>query len=608
MSNPIVVLAAVLLASTIERTAIAQLSGSLSIGGQTTNNVQSLDTIAPDQMLMPAIDLNYDVHPSGVTTISLTGSYTPSFYNRNPALSFQETSLGATGLFYLSNQQDISAEAMEEGMESSLKPSRSSRLMRMEQNELWGTDFVMPSPVPLHVEMETKNDSLVDLAVSTLYLLSSALDSSEISPKGIAKARVQELEDLRDSISEVASTAADLLDSVGYSQSSAEVLVAELEHLRSPLAELLSHVTSPIDPSLLDIAIRLLEKATPEQDYLPTAPTPAAPVTATPQQKKLLQSLSVISTMLQKPSASAPVLTLVTSGTRLRSFGFNDIAVKEDADDSGATTMATALTVPVAYTNHAGVHYSPADSLLFGENLGGNPNDNKLLTFGAAVEGLTSTHFSLRGSYDYTHDVFPFDSVYSNTENRLTLMPRLGLGKSTVLFGEAAVGFRKYLTPLILTVAPAFYDTNVRTKKITLLRKAVIDTAGASFDQFSFGTGLSQFLGQDWVVGVLMAFNYNPNLRAYVTTADLTTGPKGKTVRAAAQIADDEYTYNLGRYTLFSDARIDGIDFGTDLSYEHRKYGSAVGKKGAVLDSGRVERGTFFNASVSKLFPFEKRW
>lgn len=46
------------------------LSGSISLGGQATNNVQSLDTIAPDQILLPAFQLNYDVHLSGVSTIS----------------------------------------------------------------------------------------------------------------------------------------------------------------------------------------------------------------------------------------------------------------------------------------------------------------------------------------------------------------------------------------------------------------------------------------------------------------------------------------------------------------------------------------------------------
>ncbi len=591
----------------------AQFSGSVSLGGQRTNNVQSLDTIAPDQLLLPAFELNYDVHPSNVSTISLTGSYTPSFYAVNPGLSFQETSIGATGVFYLSNQDAISAEAIEKGSEDEFKLPRSSHLLGMEQDALDPLRIFQPaSPVPPRsaYNQQSKNDSLVDLAVSALYTLSGELDSTDISPKGISKARVSELEDLRDSISDVVSTIADLLDSAGYSESTSEVVITELQSLRVPLLGLMPQTKpSHTDAKLLDAAIHFLQQAKPEADYLSTAPTPSAPPGASTETKKLFHSLVLIQPTTAEGAAAAPNITLLTSSTRLRMFGHHDAAVHEDADDSGASTMATALTVPVVYTNHAGVHYSPADSLLFGGNYGGNPNDNKMLTFGASVEGMTSTNFSLRGSYDYTHEEFPFDSVYSSTENRFTLTPRIALGKTTVLIGEGAVGFKKYLNPLVVTITPAKYDTIIRPKKGDTIefKKAVTQTARSNFDQFSYGIGVAQFIGERWALGALMAFNDNPNLRAYVTNADIVTGAKGK-VRAAAQIADDEYTYNLGRYTLFSDARIFGdLDFGADLSYEHRVYGSAFRPNGVILDSGRTENGTFFNASLSKLFPFEYR-
>jgi hypothetical protein len=592
----------------------AQLTGSVSIGAQATNNVQTLDTIAPDQILMPAFQLNYDVHLSGVSTISLTGSYSPSFYNFNPGLSFQETSIGATGLFYLSHQDAITAEALENGSEDEPKHTRSSHLLTMERNEmeLLRSDQSQ-NPIPMQIassaihtssNKQSKNDSLVDLAVSALYTLSAELDSTDISPAGISKARISELEDLRDSISDVISTIADLLDSAGYSESTSEVVVTELEHIRAPLLALLPHTKpSHTDTTLLDVAIHFLQQAKPEIDFLPTAPTPMAPSGASVETKQLVHSLASIKNVIPGASAettSAPNITLLTSSTRLRTFGYNDATIHEDADDSDATTMAAALTVPVAYTHHAGVHYSPADSLLFGSNYGGNPNDNKMLTFGAAVEGLTSTNFSLRGAYDYTVTSFSFDSVYSNTENRVTLSPRLALGKSIVLMGEGAVGFKKYIDPLHLI------DTVKGLLGRTL--KVVNQTAASTFDQFSFGAGLTQFVGEQWVVGALTAFNDNPSLRAYVTSAQLGTGVKGKAVRAAAQIADDEYTYNLGRYTLFTNARIfSDLDFGLDFSYEHRTYGSAVGPKGAVLDSGRTENGEFLDASLSKLIPFDEQ-
>ncbi len=580
----------------------AQLSGSVGVGGQTTNNVQTLDTIEPDRILMPAVELNYNVQTSGVSTVTLTGSYAPSFYSQNPTLSFHETSIGATGLFYLINQDDITAEKEENNIETRSKSQHSSRFLSMPMTDPSFEFSKAYAHSPLaRTEIETKNDSLVDLAVSELYMLSGELDSSEIFPKGISKNKVSELVTLRDSISDVISTVADLLDSVGYSESVSEIIVGELQDLQGPLQNVAIHIQPPlVNLSSLDAAVRLLREAKPEQDFLPTSLTPSAPSNKAAPQPEKIRSLTIVPSTENTWQASAPILTLVTSTTRLRVFGYSDATIREDLEDSGATTMATSLTIPVNYTDHSGVHFSLADSAFFGGNFGGNPNDNSILTFGAAVEGLPSTQFSLRGSYDYTHTQFPFDSVYSSNENRFTFSPRLSAGSLTVLFGEAAIGFKKYLNPLIVSQVvkrPKKGDTTVS------------QIAGSSFDQFSFGVGLTQFLGQHWLVGGLMSFNDNPNLRAYVTTAQIAAGTRGKAIRATTQIADDEYTYNLGRYTLFADGRIwGGIDLGLDLSYEHRKYGSAVGKRGTVLDSGRTENGEFFNVSLSKLFVFDEQW
>jgi hypothetical protein len=406
---------------------------------------------------------------------------------------------------------------------------------------------------------------------------------------------------LRDSISDVLSTIADLLDSAGYSESTAEVVVGELENIRASLGRLMPH-TKPFhtDPSLLDAAIRSLKMAKPETDYLPTAAAPIAPPSA--EVKSVHASLQ--SQASEEESAPpAPRMTLVASGTRLRQFGYDDVEVHEDADDSDATTMATSLTVPVAFTNHSGIHYSPADTLLYGGNFGGNPNDSRELAFGGALEGLPSTNFSLRGSYDYTRTAYPFDSVYTNTENRFRLLSRFDIGGPFLLFPEASIGFRNYLTPLTVvdTITPA------KGKKPAVVKTL---TAGSNFTQFSYGIGTAAVIGERWMLGGLIAFNQNPNLRAYVTTAAIARVGKAKAVRTAVQIADDEYTYNLSRYTVFSNARIFwDLDFGTDFSYEHRIYGSEVGPKGNTLPGGqgRTENDRFWNASLSHLFLFEDR-
>jgi len=615
-------LCAILFIVGLPHTAQSQLSGSVSIGGQATNNVQSLDTTAPDQILMPAFELNYDVHPSGASTVTLTASYAPNFYALNPGLSFNETSIGATGMFYLTNQDAISAEALQRSLEGDVKSSHSSHLLGMGHDDLELRMFEHPADpiptVPLALDAQTKNDSLVDLAVTALYTLSGELDSTDISPQGISKARVSELEDLRDSISEVISTIADLLDSTGYSESGAEVEIAELQGVRAPLLGLMPQTKLwHTDPTLLDSAIHFLQQAKPEQDFLPTATTPSAPPSATPETKQLVHTLASIPIPVQGSEvegASAPNITLLASSTKLRSFGYNDVSIHEDVDDSGATTMATSLTIPVAYTNHAGVHYSSSDTLLYGGNYGGNPNDNRMLTFGGAVEGLTSTNFSLRGSYDYTHTDFPFDSVYSNTENRFTATTRTAIGKTTIFIGEGALGFKQYLTPLsdslLVKNDTIGFDTTRGPKGKIISIKPILKpvkkmvTAQSNFNQFSYGIGIAELLGERWILGALADFNYNPTLRGYVTSAE----PGTKKVRSTAQIADDEYTYNLGRYSIFSNARIFAdFDFAFDLSYENRVYGGVHGPKGAVLygDSSRTETGWFLNASLSKLIPFD---
>ncbi len=597
-------------------TAAAQFSGSIGIGGESTNNVQSLDTSAPDQLLLPAFELNYDWHLSGISKLTLTGAYTPNFYSVNPAFSFNETTIGATGIFYLTNQNSIAQEAQAKSNDISTLPHTNSHFSQFSRGELpplVTLPFTFSSQSIEHSrqqndDAQSKNDSLVNIAVSALYTLSGELDSTDIVTKGVSKARVSELEDLRDSISDVLSSIGDLLDSIGYSESSAEIMHAELQHLKPRLQELMP-LTKPFhtDPKLLDAAITALDEAKPISDFLSASATPSTPSSTSEEKKKIIGQLSNVEGSAvsgeEAEAPPAPTLTLVTSSERLRDFGYNEVLVHEDVDDSGATTLATSLTVPISYTSHTATSYTPADSLLFGANYGGNPNDTKTFAFSAALEGLPSTNFSLRGSYDYTRTTNPFDSVNTNTENRFRLISRFEPGKSTVLFGEASVGFRDYLDPLQVSVV-----STVKTGKNKGRQDTTTTVVGSKFSQFSYGLGVSQFIGERFVAGGLIAFNKNPNLRAYVTTAQIFQVGKSKLVRAAVQIADDEYTYNLSRFTIFSVARIFAdLDFGADFSYEDRTYGSATGPRGGVLQPGRTEAARFYNISLSKLIPIENR-
>lgn len=589
-----------MLALAIALPARAQWSGLVSLGGQVTNNVQDLDTTAPDRMLLPAFELGYDLHASAVSTITFMGDYSPEFYILNPGLSYNETMFGVTGVFYLTNQDAIAREATSLGTEKELGVPRSSHFVQFEKNESASFPPFQPRSIPPPEDTLSKNDSLVDIAVSALYILSGELDSTEISSKGIPKLEVVKFEDLRDSISDVLSTIADLLDSTGYSESTAEVVLGELEKMHAQLNRLMPRTkSSGTNPSLLDAAIHSLKMAKPGADYLPTASSPIA--SSTMEAKSALASLETVERPME--ASTAPFITLISSETRLREFGYNEVEVQEDADDSDATTLATSLTIPVAFTNHSGVHYSSADTLLYGGNFGGNPNDSRELTFGGALEGLPTANFSLRGSYNYERTAYPFDSVYTNSENRFRLFSRFHIGGPFLLFPEASIGFRNYLTPLTVvdTIAPA------KGKKPALVKTL---TAGSNFTQFSYGIGTAATIGEHWILGGLIAFNNNPNLRAYVTTAAITRTGKAKAVRTAVQIADDEYTYNLSRYTIFSNLRIFwNLDLGTDFSYEHRVYGSEVGPKGNTFPGGqgRLENDRFWNASLSHLFLFDDR-
>src|SRR5665213_1380835 len=127
----------------------AQWSGLVSLGGQATNNVQQLDTLAPDRMLMPAFELNYDLHPSAVSTITLTGAYSPEFYALNPGLSFNETMIGVTGLFYLTNQDAITKEARSQSGVEPLNLPHNPHFMDFETNEAGPIRPIRPiSPIP----------------------------------------------------------------------------------------------------------------------------------------------------------------------------------------------------------------------------------------------------------------------------------------------------------------------------------------------------------------------------------------------------------------------------------------------------------------------------
>jgi hypothetical protein len=549
----------------------AQFSGSVGFELESASNIQRLDTTSPDVIAMPSVVLSYQLNPSAVTQIPATVAWLPGYYGTNTSLSYTAISLAVTPTFYLSHQADITAEA------------RSERSTSVGTVPAQNTSEVLPAAVPKQAEHRTdapSNDQLVGVAITDLYDLSVGLDSTTITPTGLKKSQAQGLEDLRDSISEAAVTVADLLDSLGYSESAVSVLIPELVNLLGPLERLRSHVA----PSLsalqdhLNNAIAELRGTIPlrSDDAITEGTTAARSIEVEPIPQ------------LHGDELLEPPITLISAISRLRDFGASDIGLREDLLDSSAKTLATKFTVPVSYYAHTGA----IDSLLSPD---GNPNDSRILGLGAALDIYSSRSAGYRLSFDLIKSTYPFDSVYTNTESRLRLGARFGLGDAAALFGNAAIGFRNY--------SSTFQFLRQQGPK-----KGTLTQVAGDFTQYSLGLGLMFLPSDRFSFGGLAAINRNVNLRAYITNAGISLSKKK--IRPAAQIADDEYTYDLTRGAIFATTRLPAdIDLGLDLAYEHRTYGTVANKVAQqfVEGAGRTDNGTYSTASFSKLIVFDDR-
>ena len=615
-------------------TAMAQFAGSVGLGLGSTNNVQNLDTIAPDRMVLPAFEAAYTLWPGSGSKVQLAFVYSPNEYLINSPLSFTATTLSATTTLYLSNGDAIDALHAAEVASASAAATHhfgSYQLTPWSAAPNLRTSFEPQAfeqdPVWVQTTTQETNDSLVALASSDLYTLSGELDSTDIAPAGLTKKQTAEFEDLRDSLSDAFSTIADLLDSTGYSESVSQIVLEELGDARPAMARLIAHVApSTLQPWLLEATIQTLRSARPGSDYLATPPALTATPTVAASAPAITTPVTGVATAApsgeartpapasaprplvvshpRAPEASAPSLTLVSSLARFRDFGAQDVTIHEDVEDSDATTMAAAMTIPLSFSSHLGGPFSNKDSALFGGIFPGNPNDSREFATGLSIEGLSSRRFSMRGAADYTRTTYAYDSIYSNSETRLSFVPRVAVSDGSVFFFEGALGFRNYLNPLELSAYDTIFAPG-RSGKISKIDSAFKAT-NSSFSQYVLGLGFAQFIGERSVLGFVGSITRTPNLRAYITSAAVAA--KKKKVRAAVQVADDEYTYDLDRITVFNTDRIFyDLDLSIDGSYEHRLYGSAYGPGGKVIpgEKGRKENGYFLNVSLGKVIPLE---
>jgi hypothetical protein len=570
----------------------AQFSGSISGGITLSSNVEGIDTSAPDKIVQPGISLQYLTQFSPITTYKFSASIAPYIYTQTSNHTYYSMTFGLGSSFYLSNQQAIRAE-WERGS-SEAEPAPTAQTQSTSQTITSPTSAPPPSTSQSSTVRNTPTDSSTDAAssladslvantTSALYLVSGGLDSMEFKGKNS-----EALSDRRDSASEIVSTLADLLDSLTFSQSEKEVALDEFKDVRLLIAQILSGSKQQERILLLfDQAVKYLNEAQPESDFMPTQGV-VLPSGSTPELTPSPGHSTTNDTGINNDEPSettdvaapkAPIYTLISATQPFRTLGAQDFDIAADLTDRGATTFASSLQFPLSYE----IRINQPFYKIY---------DYNALTFEGTFESSPSERTALDLTYDLISSSYPNDSVYTNVENQLRLGVRTLLSNSTSLLFEGILGLKKYSTPITT-------DTVGATK---LKKPAAVPS---SFFQYSLGTGLVHTIGQDVSVGGLFTFSTNPALRAYVDQIG------NLSQRKTAGISDDQYTYNLTRLMGFIQAKVFwGIMLALDLSTEHRKYGSIVKKVSDLITqltgADRTEIAFITNLGVTKDFTFEE--
>ncbi len=569
----------------------AQFQGTLSAGIISSSNVEGVDTSAPDRIFQPGITLQYLTQFSPVATYKFSASTTPYIYTQRDIHSYSATQLGIGASFYLSNIPSIRAEASLAGSE----PVADSQSYPDNSAQKTGTFSIPPTqqasqtgpstePIKSNAaEGSSTTDSLVATTTTALYLVSGALDSIQFKGKNAAV-----LSDQRDSASQIVSTLADLLDSLTFTQSVKEVSLGELRETRP----LLEHVLSGLKQEdrillLFAQAIKDLEKAYPESDFLPTQGSlePDSSAISTQHTHTTSATRPVAPTYSEPDSsdqsddepAKAPLFFLIAPTQAFRNLSAQDFDIPANLADAGATTFASNLQLPLTFEIRKNQPYYKI-------------YDYSALTIEGTYEASPSQRTTLDLTYDLINSTYPNDSIYSSLENQLRIGVRTLLSQTTALLAEGIIGFKNYVTPL--TVLP---DSVNKLKRPS--------TVASSFFQYSLGLGLMHSIGDDVSFGGLFTFSTNPTLRAYVDQIG------NLSQRRATGISDDQYTYNLMRLMAFVQAKIFmGMMLSLDLSGEHRKYGSVVNRTTdritLLTGADRTERGLFTNVTLLKDFSF----
>lgn len=558
----------------------AQFSGSISFGGYRSTNVEGRDSVTPDFVFDPSLDLNYYWNISDPTLIKFEAMITPNLYQQVKSRSYTRSYFGVTGAFYLSNIEDAVPPIRVPVKDT--PPVEANKTVPPTENPV-RTDTIKKSiPVKL-----TQQD-IQDIAAEKLSDLSELLDSFDIDKKGLSPKNIENLSDLKDSVSESVLALSDILSTQVYTESIADVVMSELLTQKKIFSQVPMNVSHKAEILRdLDVIIASLKVSAPQSDVLPVpkseisndTPMPVTRNSASADTKELVEQALVHLQTAKKEDAS--VMTLINSQTIFRSLSSTDISVKEDLYIKTKSTYATLLSIPISLElqsnresfklySYTQFTMAPRLDVYFGENTG------------------------LGISYNFSRIVFPHDTsnVNDGTEHILRLDNRIELSSVLAFALEAGMSIHGYDHPIQ-------YQIQIAPKK-----NITISTA-SSYSHYFFGGALILFPFERLSIGVAAHLTRSSELRPYLS--DLI----GANSRISGNANIDEFSYDLTRETFFSLSRIFwDIDLALDISYENRTYTNIQIPKRLqpfVQQSkiDRVDKGPQYGIQLSRQFIFD---
>jgi hypothetical protein len=569
-----------------------QFSGSATISGYKSTNVEGRDSATPDNVFNPSIDLLYNWEIVNPAALKFEATVTPNLFQVVKSRSFLKTLFSATGSIYLSDVNEDKKVAAHETPPSP-KPLPASTPAPPQK-----TDTSKPVVILRAASADVAQTASVQLA-----MLSELLDSFEISKKGLSDDSSDTASDLKDSVSEAVLALSDILASQIFTESIGDVVTSELLNQK----KIFSQVPMEASPKtqidkLFDTILELLKRGKPQSDVLPTpipkvtveAISPISTASPPPKQNELLtEALTHLQSESEEPVSqsgkNAPLITLINSQTEFKDFSSQDLLLKEDLVPITKKTLATLLTLPVSLEtqsnqgtyisySYSEFEFQPRLDLYFGKNIG---------------FGLT---------YDLTKIQFPFDTIHLNdgTENKFRIDTRIEGAPGFIITAEGGLSTKNYDDPLK-------YFVPVKGKPDKLV------TTASDYSHYFIGGGIMLFPAERFTLSIAATTTRSSSLRPYLidSTLKALTGRS----RIGGTQNDDEYSYDLTRETIISVWNIYwDMKLSFDLSYENRSYANQqiarsgkVNQKLAPVTVKRNDAGPQFGFDLSREFLFDSR-